>query len=127
MRKTYVASETVHHGGVTICVTVSARRDVRERARQLVGTENFVEVYFDVPAVVAADPENETGRLRIGEKADQKVFHPVARVVSARYRGDYEPPDADGCHHRRGAELSGGGSKIDLRGAPFERVRDLIQ
>ena len=54
LRKGFVASEVVRHGGIAICVTVSARREVREAARQLVGSDHFVEVFVDVPPEVAA-------------------------------------------------------------------------
>jgi sulfate adenylyltransferase len=53
LRKALVASEIVKHGGVAICVTVSARLEVREAARELIGPESFLEVFVDVPAEVA--------------------------------------------------------------------------
>ena len=54
MRKGFVAKEVVRHGGVAICVTVSARQEVRQAVRELIGSDNFVEVYVDVPPEVAA-------------------------------------------------------------------------
>ena len=62
MRKAYVASEVVRHGGIAICVTVSAREDVRAAARALVGSENFVEVFVDTPPEVAAARKAGRGR-----------------------------------------------------------------
>lgn len=55
LRKAYVAGEVARHGGIAICVTVSARADVRERARRIIGPERFVEVHFDVPPEVSAE------------------------------------------------------------------------
>ncbi len=54
LRKAYVAGEVARHGGIAICVTVSARAEVRAKAKAIVGPERFVEIYFDVPADVSA-------------------------------------------------------------------------
>lgn len=54
LRKAFVAREIARHGGIAICVTVSARADVRAKARELVGAERFLEIYFDTPAEVSA-------------------------------------------------------------------------
>ncbi len=54
MRKGFVAREVVRHGGIAICVTVSARSETRLAVRELVGSDNFIEVYVDVPPEVAA-------------------------------------------------------------------------
>ncbi|MEM7287631.1 MAG: adenylyl-sulfate kinase [Actinomycetota bacterium] len=54
IRKAVVAREVARHGGIAICVTVSARAEVRERARSIVGDDSFLEIYFDTPADVAA-------------------------------------------------------------------------
>jgi sulfate adenylyltransferase len=62
LRKAFVASEIVRHGGIAICVTVSSRRSVREKARDIVGAEHFVEVYLDTPAEVAARRKQARGR-----------------------------------------------------------------
>jgi sulfate adenylyltransferase len=53
-RKAFVAREVARHGGIAICVTVSARADVRARAKSLVGPDHFVEVFFDIPQHVSA-------------------------------------------------------------------------
>jgi sulfate adenylyltransferase len=53
LRKAFVANEIVRHGGVVICVTVSARRRTREAARKLIGPDKFIEVFVDVPLEVA--------------------------------------------------------------------------
>ena len=54
IRKAFVAHEVSRHGGIAICVTVSARADVRARARALVGSDRFLELYFDTPPDVSA-------------------------------------------------------------------------
>lgn len=55
MRKGFVAKEVVRHGGVAICVTISARHEIREAVRQLVGPDNFIEVFVDAPLEVSAE------------------------------------------------------------------------
>lgn len=52
LRKAFVAREVVRHGGVAICVTVSRSSTVRQRARALVGAEQFIEILVDAPAEV---------------------------------------------------------------------------
>ena len=42
-RKAYVAAEVVRHGGIAICVTVSARAQTREAAKARVGAAQFLE------------------------------------------------------------------------------------
>ena len=54
IRKAFVAHEVTRHGGIAICVTVSGRADVRDRARALVGPDRFLELYFDTPPDVSA-------------------------------------------------------------------------
>ena len=54
LRKAYVAGEVARHGGIAICVTVSARAEVREAARTIVGSDRFLEVYVDIPPDVSA-------------------------------------------------------------------------
>jgi len=53
LRKAYVASQIVAHGGVAVAVTVSARPEVREKARDIVGSDRFVEVRVAPPPEVA--------------------------------------------------------------------------
>jgi sulfate adenylyltransferase len=62
MRKAYVASEVARHGGIAICVTISASQRVRDEARALVGTDRFLEVYVDTPPEVAAARKASRGR-----------------------------------------------------------------
>lgn len=92
LRKAYVASEIVRHGGVVICVTVSARRSVREQAREIVGGEHFVEVYFDVPLEVADERRRSRGSRRSVRHVLKNALRSVAALFVERYRGGYEPP-----------------------------------
>jgi adenylylsulfate kinase-like enzyme len=62
LRKGYVAARIADHGGIAVCVTVSARREVREAVRDLVGPDRFVEVHVHVPIEVAADRRAARGR-----------------------------------------------------------------
>lgn len=45
----YVAAEIVRHGGVVICAAVSPYRATRNDVRNMVGSDNFVEVFVDTP------------------------------------------------------------------------------
>jgi sulfate adenylyltransferase len=45
----YVASEIVRHGGIVLCAAVSPYRATRNDVRNMVGKENFVEVFVDTP------------------------------------------------------------------------------
>ena len=94
LRKAFVASEIVRHGGVVICVTVSARRSIRERAREAVGPKHFVEVHFDIPADVAQARRAQRGSRRSIKKRVKDGLRPVVNVASNRFRGGYEPPTA---------------------------------
>ncbi|MBV7339965.1 bifunctional sulfate adenylyltransferase/adenylylsulfate kinase [Chloroflexi bacterium TSY] len=51
----YVASELVRHGGVVICAAVSPYRATRNDVRNMVGTDQFVEVFVDTPLSVCED------------------------------------------------------------------------
>ncbi len=53
----YVASEIVRHGGLAICaaVSVSPYRATRNDVRNLVGSENYIEVFVDTPLQVCED------------------------------------------------------------------------
>jgi len=51
----YVAAEIIQHGGVVICAAVSPYRTTRNDVRNLVGTDQFVEVFVDTPLSVCED------------------------------------------------------------------------
>ncbi len=48
----YVASEIVRHGGTVVCAAVSPYRATRNDVRNMVGQENYVEVFVDTPSEV---------------------------------------------------------------------------
>ena len=64
-----VAALLADAGILTIASTISPFRADRERIRQRVGTERFIEVFVDVPLEVceARDPKGLYRRARIGE------------------------------------------------------------
>ncbi len=49
LRIGFVASEIVRHGGTVICAVVSPYRATRNEVRNLIGSENFVEIFVDTP------------------------------------------------------------------------------
>lgn len=92
IRKAYVAREVARHGGIAICVTVSARVDVRARAQALVGRERFVEVYFDTPRQVS--------QRRKASRSKRTPFIKRVRRRARRLRSlgragpSYQPPES---------------------------------
>jgi sulfate adenylyltransferase len=66
LRIGFVASEIVRHGGIAICAAVSPYRSTRGEVRNLVGSENFVEIFVDTP-------------LEECEKRDTKGMYAKAR------------------------------------------------
>jgi len=66
LRIGYVASEIVKHGGIAICAAVSPYRATRNEVRNLVGAENFIEIFVDTP-------------LHICEQRDTKGMYTKAR------------------------------------------------
>ena len=69
LRIGFVASEIVRHGGVCICAAVSPYRAARNEVRNLVGGENFVEIFVDTPLAVCErrDAKGMYARARRGE------------------------------------------------------------
>lgn len=79
----YVAAEIVRHGGTVICAAVSPYRATRNDVRNMVGTNNYVEVFVDTP-------------LEVCEARDVKGFYAMARRGEIKgFTGiddPYEPP-----------------------------------
>jgi sulfate adenylyltransferase len=79
----FVAAEIVRHGGLVLCAAVSPYRATRNDVRNMVGHDQYVEIFVDTP-------------LEVCEARDTKGFYARAR------RGDikgftgvddpYEPP-----------------------------------
>lgn len=65
----YVASEIVRHGGIAICAAVSPYRATRNDVRNMVGQENYIEVFVDTPLEVCEqrDTKGLYARARSGE------------------------------------------------------------
>jgi sulfate adenylyltransferase len=112
LRKAFVASEVVRHGGIVICVTVSATRAVRAEAREIVGADQFLEVHFDLPIDVADARRVQRGSRRSIRKRVKRAFGGIAARLPGRSRGGYEPPidaevtiDAASCSPDEGAQL----------------------
>jgi sulfate adenylyltransferase len=65
----FVAAEIVRHGGIAICAAVSPYRATRNHVRNMVGTDNFIEVFVDTPVEVCEqrDPKGIYARARRGE------------------------------------------------------------
>jgi sulfate adenylyltransferase len=72
LRIGFVAAEIVRHGGAVICAAVSPYRETRDRVRQMVGAERFIEVFVDTP-------------LEVCESRDVKGMYAQAR--SGHIRG----------------------------------------
>ncbi len=69
LRIGFVASEVVRHRGVAICAAISPYRATRDAVRDLVGAEQFFEIFVDAPLAVceARDPKGLYAKARRGE------------------------------------------------------------
>jgi sulfate adenylyltransferase len=65
----FVASELVRHGGLAICAAVSPYRATRNDVRNMMGKDQFVEVYVDTPIEVCEerDKKGMYAKARRGE------------------------------------------------------------
>jgi sulfate adenylyltransferase len=72
LRIGFVASEIVRHGGVVLCAAVSPYRATRNEVRNLVGRENFVEIFVDTPLEICEDRDTKGmyAKARRGEIKD---------------------------------------------------------
>lgn len=68
----FVAAELVRHGGVVVCAAVSPYRATRNDVRNMVGSDQFVEVFVDTPLEVceARDVKGMYAKARRGEIKD---------------------------------------------------------
>ncbi len=69
LRIGFVASEIVRHGGVVICAAVSPYRSTRNEVRQMMGSDNFIEIFVDTPLDVCErrDTKGMYAKARRGE------------------------------------------------------------
>ena len=82
----FVASELVRHGGVAVCAVVSPYRTARNDVRNMVGDDNFVEVFVDTPIEVCEqrDGKGLYAKARAGEiKGFTGIDDPYEEPVSA--------------------------------------------
>ena len=65
----FVATEIVRHGGAVVCAAVSPYRATRNDVRNMVGAEQFIEVFVDTPLEVCEerDTKGMYARARRGE------------------------------------------------------------
>jgi sulfate adenylyltransferase len=65
----YVAGEVVRHGGLVVAAVVSPYRRTRDEVREMVGHDNFLEVFVDTPIEVceARDVKGWYAKARSGE------------------------------------------------------------
>ncbi len=66
LRIGFVAAEIVRHNGIAICAAVSPYRATRNEVRQMIGAENFIEIFVNTP-------------LEECEKRDTKGMYAKAR------------------------------------------------
>ncbi len=68
----YVAAEIVRHGGLVVCAAVSPYRSTRQEARNMVGPEQFVEIYVATPLEICEerDVKGMYAKARRGEIKD---------------------------------------------------------
>jgi sulfate adenylyltransferase len=71
LRIGFVAAEIARHGGAVICAAVSPYRLTRERVREMVGADRFIEVFVDTP-------------LEVCETRDTKGMYAMARRGTIR-------------------------------------------
>lgn len=95
----FVAAELVRHGGTVICAAVSPYRATRNDVRNMVGADNFIEIFVDTPLEVCEqrDVKGMYAKARRGEiKAFTGVDDPYEEPQSAEIRLDtvrFSPED----------------------------------
>src|SRR5207244_5899438 len=81
LRIGFVAAEIVRHGGAVVCAAVSPYRATRDRVREMVGADRFVEVFVDTP-------------LDVCEARDKKGMYAQPRRGAIRtFTGIDDPSD----------------------------------
>jgi len=82
LRIGFVASEIVRHGGAVVCAAVSPYHATRDRVRDLIGSDRFIEVFVDTP-------------LEVCESRDTKGMYAQARSGAIRgFTGIDDPYEA---------------------------------
>ena len=73
LRIGFVASEIVRHGGVAVCAAVSPYRAARNEVRNLVGSDNFIEIFVDTPLAVCEERDTK-GMYKRARRGEIKNF-----------------------------------------------------
>jgi adenylylsulfate kinase-like enzyme len=94
LRKAFVAREVARHGGIAVCVTVSARRRVRGEARRMIGADRFVEVLIAAPEEITAARKAARKRRPPLAKRAKRALGPVVGRIAFPGRDGYEVPVA---------------------------------
>jgi sulfate adenylyltransferase len=91
----FVASELVHLGGIVICAVVSPYRDARNDVRNMVGDDQFVEVFVNTPLEVceSRDVKGMYAKARRGElngftgvdNPYEPPYHPEITLETVNY------------------------------------------
>lgn len=82
LRIGFVASEIVRHGGTVVCAAVSPYRATRNEVRNLVGSENFIEVFVDTPLEVCEERDTK-GMYKRARRGEIKNFTGIDDVYEA--------------------------------------------
>jgi sulfate adenylyltransferase len=83
LRIGYVASEIVRHGGTVMCAAVSPYRGTREAVREMMGEDQFIEVFVDTPLSVC-EQRDVKGMYAKARRGEIKEFTGIS--------DPYEPP-----------------------------------
>ncbi len=69
LRIGFVASEIVKHGGIVICPCISPYKETRQKVREKIGTNQFIEIYIATPLHICEerDPKGLYKKARNGE------------------------------------------------------------
>ncbi len=89
LRIGYVASQIVRHNGVVICAAVSPYRATRTEVRNMVGEDQFIEVYVDTPLEVCEqrDIKGMYAKARRGEiKGFTGIDDPYEEPLDPEFR-----------------------------------------
>lgn len=69
----YVAAEIVRHGGVVVCAAVSPYRATRDDVRNMIGPENFIEIFVTTPLEVC-EQRDVKGMFAMARRGEIKDF-----------------------------------------------------
>ena len=69
----FVAAEIVRHGGIAVCAAISPYSATRDEVRQMVGSDNFVEVFVDTPLDVC-EARDSKGMYAMARRGEIKGF-----------------------------------------------------